>query len=207
MTPIVTYIIIGITVLVSYKAFNDGSLKWRFMFNPYQVKHRKEWYRLFSSGLIHADWMHLGLNMYVLYMFGEIIEPKFRNEFGEVKGTINFILLYLGGLLVSSLYNLAKHQDNANYNALGASGAVSGIVFSFIAFYPLQGMGIILIPIHIPAIIFGGLYLAYSQYMAKKQIDNIGHDAHFWGAVFGFVVTFIFKPDLFRDFLNEIISI
>lgn len=206
MTPYVTYLIIGLTVYTSYQAFSDGSMKWKMMFNAYQIKHRKEWYRLFSSGLIHADWMHLGFNMLALYFFGPRVEYTFKNIFGDVKGVINYTLLYIASIAVSSFYNVVKHQDNHNYNSLGASGAVSAIVFSSIAIDPMNRIGFLFLPkeLYIPGVVFGFLYLGYSQYMAKKQIDNIGHDAHFWGAVFGFVITFVFEPKLLEDFFNKI---
>lgn len=204
MTPYITYVIMAITALVSYKAFQDSSLKWRFMFNAYEIKRKKEWYRFFSHGLIHADWVHLGLNIYVLYLFGGKVEHEFIKEFGMVRGIVNYLLLYIGGLAVSSFYSYAKHQDNPNYNALGASGAVSAVVFASIALFPMDKLGIILIPFYIPGVIFGALYLLYSNYMAKKQMDNIGHDAHFWGALFGFVITFVFNPSLLSSFVNQI---
>ena len=194
----------AITALVSYKAFQDSSLKWRFMFNAYEIKRKKEWYRFFSHGLIHADWVHLGLNIYVLYLFGGKVEHEFIKEFGMVRGIVNYLLLYIGGLAVSSFYSYAKHQDNPNYNSLGASGAVSAVVFASIALFPMDKLGIILIPFYIPGVIFGALYLLYSNYMAKKQMDNIGHDAHFWGALFGFVITFVFNPSLLSSFVNQI---
>lgn len=204
MTPYITYLILAVTGLVSYKAFEDSSLKWRFMFNAYQIKERKEWYRFFSHGLIHADWMHLIFNAYVLFSFGKIVELTYLNIFGFGKGHLNYILLYVGGLAVSSFYSYAKHQDNPHYNALGASGAVSAVLFSFIAIYPSENLSLMFIPIPIKAWMMGGGYLLYSHFMAKKQMDNVGHDAHFWGAVFGFVVTFVFKPVLFSQFINQI---
>ena len=115
-------------------------------------------------------------------------------------------MLYIASIAVSSFYNVVKHQDNHNYNSLGASGAVSAIVFSSIAIDPMNRIGFLFLPkeLYIPGVVFGFLYLGYSQYMAKKQIDNIGHDAHFWGAVFGFVITFVFEPKLLEDFFNKI---
>lgn len=205
-TPYITYIILAATGIVSYRAFHDGGLKWKFMFNAYQIKHRKEWYRFFSHGLIHADWMHLGFNAYVLYGFGKTVELTYVSIFGVAKGNFNFILLYVGALAISSFYSFAKHQDNVHYNSLGASGAVSAVLFSFIAMYPDAKLGLLFIPIPIKAWILGGLYLLYSHYMSKKQMDNIGHDAHFWGAVFGFVVTFVFKPELFGRFIDQFSS-
>ena len=120
---------------------------------------------------------------------------------------MNYLLLYIGGLAVSSFYSYAKHQGNSQYNALGASGAVSAVVFASIALFPMDRLGIIIIPFYIPGVIFGALYLLYSNYMAKKKLDNIGHDAHFWGAVFGFVITFVFDLKRINTFISEITSL
>ena len=206
MNLYVTYIIIGLTAFISYKAFQDGSLKWKLIFNAYQIKERKEWYRFFSHGLIHADWVHFGFNIYVLYGFGKTVELSFVSFFGLAKGALNYILLYVGALLVSSVYSFVKNQDNPHYNSLGASGAVSAVLFSYIAIYPNSELSLILIPIPIKGWVMGALYLVYSHYMAKKQMDNIGHDAHFWGAVFGFVITFVFEPKLIDNFIYQITS-
>lgn len=205
-TPIITYIILAITCFVSYKAFEDVELKRKFIFNAYFIKQKQEYYRMFSHGLIHADWMHLGFNMYVLYSFGSNVEPIFVVLFGEKMGMVNYSILYVGGIAIASIYSYFKHQDNIYYNALGASGAVSAILFSSIALAPLSGIGIIFIPGSIPAWIFGILYLLYSNYMAKKGTDNIGHDAHFWGAVYGVVFTFAMKPELIDNFILQIKS-
>ena len=206
MTPYLTYAIIGVTALISYKAFQDGSLKWKLIFNAYQIKERKEWYRFFSHGLIHADWMHFGFNVYVLYVFGKTVELSYVSIFGPAQGYLNYILLYGGALLMSSVYSFVKNQDNPHYNALGASGAVSAVLFSYIAIYPNSDLGILFIPIPIKGWVMGGLYLLYSHYMAKKKMDNVGHDAHFWGAVFGFVITFVFEPRLIDNFISQITS-
>ena len=203
MNPYITYIIIGITALVSYKAFQDGSLKWKLIFNAYQIKERKEWYRFFSHGLIHADWIHFGFNIYVLYVFGKSVELSFVSIFGPVRGLLNYILLYAGALLASSVYSFVKNQDNPHYNALGSSGAVSAVLFSYIAMNPNKDL--MLFFIELPGWLLGTLYLLYSHYMAKKEMDNIGHDAHFWGAVFGFVVTFVFEPKLFGAFISNFV--
>ena len=203
MTPYITYLIIGLTAYTSYQAFNDSSLKWKMMFNAYQVKHRKEWYRLFSSGLIHADWMHLAFNLITLYFFGYFVEYKFVDIFGQGKGQINYLLMYISAIAISSIYTMVKHQDNPHYNSLGASGAVSAVLYSAILINPLAELRLFF-ALPITAWIFGVLYLIYSQYMAKKQVDNIGHDAHFWGAVFGFVITFVFEPSLLKAFVNKI---
>lgn len=201
----ITYGILAITVLVSYLAFQNQDLKQKLMFNPYVIKNQNQWYRFVTHGFIHADWMHLFFNAFVLYSFGLVVERDFVSLFGETKGLFNFSLLYVGGLLVSCFYSFAQNQDNPYYNSLGASGAVSGVLYAHIAMHPMDMLYIMGI-IPLPGILLGVLYLVYSNYMAKKQVDNIGHDAHFWGAVFGFVVTFIFKPSLLSDFFDQIVK-
>jgi len=133
--------------------------------------------------------------MMVLYSFGRIVEQYYEMLFG-LKGILYFILLYVGGTALSTLPSYGKHKDDYSYTAVGASGAVSAVVFTYILFDPLGKLTLFPIPIGIPSIIFGVLYLIYSAYMGKKNIDNVGHDAHFWGAIFGFVFTIVLKPDL-----------
>lgn len=191
----VTIIIIAITVIVSLLAFNNHEIFRRLAFNAYDIKHFKNSYRFLSYALIHADWIHLFINMMVLYSFGRIVEQYYELLFG-LKGILYFILLYVGGTALSTLPSYGKYKDDYTYTAVGASGAVSAVVFTYILFDPLGKLTLFPIPIGIPAIIFGILYLIYSAYMGKKNIDNVGHDAHFWGAIFGFVFTIILKPDL-----------
>jgi|TARA_B110000261_G_C13078977_1_gene355182 membrane associated rhomboid family serine protease len=204
LTPIITYVILGITVLTSYKAFEDYELKSKFLFTPYLVKHQGEWYRLFSHGIIHADWTHLLVNMFVLYSFGTLIESTFIKEYGLSRGRINYLLLYLGGIVVSTVNSYIKHQDDISYNALGASGATSAVLYSFVVMYPTEEVYLYFIPI--TAWIFGVIYLMYSHYMAKKGNDNIGHDAHIGGAIYGVVLTVLFNPDYFFTFFEKVFS-
>lgn len=202
-TPWITYVILAITVFISYKAFEDYSLKRKFLFTPYLIKHNQEWYRMFSHGVIHADWTHLLLNAFVLYSFGTVVETMFFYEYGPTQGRINYLLLYVGGIVVSVLYSFAKHQDNPGYNALGASGAVSAVLYSSIIMNPNATLGLYMI-IPIRAWIFGLLYLGYSHYMAKKGMDNIGHDAHIGGALFGVAITIFYNPDYLVGFFDKI---
>ena len=197
-----TILIIFITSIFSIMAFNGPALMYKYQNNPYQVYHRKQWYRLISYAFIHANWMHLIVNMFVLFSFGPVIEYYFRNYFGGY-WVIYFLILYFGGIIVSTLFTLIKQRDNYNYNAVGASGAVSAVVFSSILFEPMNKLLIFGI-LPISAIIFGILYLIYSFYMSKKSIDNIGHDAHFLGAIFGFIFPLLIKPELFSVFLFKI---
>jgi membrane associated rhomboid family serine protease len=202
----ITYIIIGITVLTSIYAMENDSIKHKLMFNAYNINSRKEWYRFFSHGIIHADIAHLAFNMYSFYMFGRAVEEAFSMEelFG-MKGPLFFILLYVGGLPMSSIFSYEKHKNDIFYNALGASGAVSSVIFSFIVLAPKADMGLIFIPfLKLPAYLFGLIFLGIEYYLGKRGNSNIGHDAHFWGAIYGIVLTFILKPSLFTSFISQI---
>ena len=183
----------------------NSVLKSRMMFNPYAIRHNREWWRFFTNGLIHADWMHLIFNMLSLYMIGVFVEAKYCSDdvYGD-RGKLFYILLYVGGLVMSSLYSYERNKNNIYYNALGASGAVSAVVFAFIVLEPTARLGLMFIPIPIPAYLFGLIYLGVEYYLGKKGQSNIGHDAHFWGAVFGVVFTIILKPALFHEFINKI---
>jgi membrane associated rhomboid family serine protease len=208
-----TLVIIIATFLISISAFpaSVGSIDSlrrsglfdKFKFNAYMVYHRKEWWRMFSSGLIHADWMHLIFNMLTLYFFGDYVEQYFRLYFGKI-GVLYYLLLYVIALGASSIHDLIKYKNQHYYNAVGASGAVSAVLFASILFDPRISIYLFFIPIPIPGFIFGPLYLLYSQYMSKKNMDNIGHNAHFWGAVFGFMFPLFFNPILFKVFINQI---
>ena len=205
----ITYIIIGITSLFSILAFQNQDLFNKHVFNPYIIKRNKEWHRFFTHALLHADWMHLILNMYVLYIFGKTLEDNYFRSLFDSKAGLNYALLYVGGVLISSFPSFEKHKDNGYYNAVGASGAVSAVLFSSIVINPVESrIGLMFLPPSLwpPAYVFGILYLLYSWYMAKRGGDNIGHDAHFWGAVFGVVFTIILKPALALHFIQQIIG-
>ena len=202
----VTNLIIAITAIISIIAFGNRELFRRLAFNAYDIKHFKNSYRFLSYALIHADWIHLLINMMVLYSFGRVTESYYEMHFG-VKGIFYYLLLYVAGTALSTLPSYGKHKDNYSYTAVGASGAVSAVLFASIVFLPLGKIMIFPIPIGIPAIIFGPLFLFYSAYMNKKNIDNVGHDAHFWGAIFGFVFTIVLKPALIVDLYTTLINI
>lgn len=198
-----TIILIIITILVSVAALSQRSIFDKLKFNPYLTSHNKEVWRIISYGFVHADWIHLAVNMIVLFSFGTLVSAYFDLIFPG-KALFYYLLLYFGGLLISAAPAFGKHKDNFYYNSVGASGAVSAIVFSSIVFDPMNKIYIFFIPIGIPAIVFGVLYLVYSAYMNKKGTDNIGHDAHFWGGIYGFGLTLALKPALFIHFLDQI---
>ncbi|MBO7505799.1 MAG: rhomboid family intramembrane serine protease [Paludibacteraceae bacterium] len=207
----VTTIIIIVTVIVSVLSFGQNEFlpqslshpEWfdKLKFNAYLIVHKKEHQRLLSSGFVHGSSWHLIFNMLTLYFFGYFVEDCFIEIFGA-KGEFVYALMYLLAIVVSSLSDLIKHKDDPWFNAIGASGAVSAVIFAAILLDPKLGICFFFIPIPIPGYIFGPLYLIYCQYMAKKNIDNIGHSAHFWGAVFGFVFPILLCPTLFKLFLS-----
>ncbi|MFA4850931.1 MAG: rhomboid family intramembrane serine protease [Bacteroidales bacterium] len=203
---IITWIIIIITAAVSIPAFGNKELFSRLRFNPYIIKETRQWYRFLFYGMIHADWAHLVINMFVLYSFGEQVEFFMKLYFGA-KGNLYFIILYIGGIILSVVPAFEKHKNDSWYNAVGASGAVSAIVFSSIIFWPSSKIMFLLFPFPIPAAVFGVLYLVYSAYMARRASDNIGHDAHFWGALFGVVFTIALKPELAVMFVKQLSEI
>jgi len=184
----VLLLLILITVLVSIKGFGDYSFFERFKFQITRILNGEK-IRLLSSGFLHADWMHLGFNMYALFLFGDIVAIRL--------GNISFLIIYFGSLLIGSLYSLFYHKNEPYYSAIGASGAVSGIVYACIMLYPEMELFLILIPIPIPGYIFGVAYLLYSIYGMKKQLGNIGHSAHLGGAIGGFAITLLIYPEIF----------
>lgn len=199
----ITLIIIAITVITSIAAMDNHSLKNKLLFNAYMIHHRKEWYRFFTGAFIHADWIHLMFNMYALFMFGGEVERRYNYLF-EGKGILFFILLYGLGILMSVFYSYEKHKNDVHYNALGASGAVSSVVFAFIILEPTAQLGLLFLPFYIPAYLFGLIFLAVEYYLGKRGNTNIGHDAHFWGAIHGVVFTIVLKPSLAVSFMDQI---
>ncbi|MDX1760937.1 Rhomboid family protein [Salinimicrobium sediminis] len=185
---LVTIVIIAANVIISFKGFNDRAFFEKYKFNSAAVK-RGEKIRIFSSGFLHVDTAHLFLNMLTLYFFADVVIAIF--------GSLKFIIIYLASLLIGNLLSYYFHKDEPHYNAVGASGAVSGIIYAAILLYPDMSLYLFFIPIPIPAYIFGIGYMLYSIYGMKRQLGNIGHDAHFGGAVGGYLLTLIFIPALF----------
>lgn len=202
----VTVILIFFTIIVSVIAWKRMDLFDKMRFKAPEIIYNKEYHRLFTYGFLHGDWAHLFINMFVLWMFGGLIEDRYVYWWG-VEGRTLFLFFYLTAIVVSTLPDLKKHKDDCHYSAVGASGAVSAMVFAFILIHPLRKINIFFIPLGIPAFVFGILYLIYSTYMSKKQIDNIGHNAHFWGGVYGFFFTIPFKWKLIVAFFVQIFQI
>ena len=196
----ITILIIAITGLVSFIAFSNERLINQFIFYPPAITEDNQWYRFITSGFIHADIQHLAFNMFTLYFFGRSWEYAYCEELGV--GDIWYIVLYLGALIVSQIPSYLKNKNNYRYRSLGASGAVSAIVFSMILLMPWSTLYVFIIPL--PAIIYAILYLGYTIYMSRKGGDYINHDAHLWGAIFGIAFSIALKPEVFGIFLHAI---
>lgn len=200
--------LIAITVIISALCFTNHSLFDKLLFNPYKVYHKKEYYRLITHVFVHADWIHLIVNMFVLYSFGQAFEYYMgilqTNAIVKFNPVVYYLLMYFIATIVASLTTLKKYKDVSYYNSVGASGAVSAVVFACIFFEPWQMLYVWFIPV--PGIIFGVLYLLYSQYMGKKSQDNVNHDAHFLGALFGFTFPILLNPQLFYVFLKQLFN-
>lgn len=199
-----TIILIIITCIVSVIAFNNDELKNRLILWPKRMDRPEEYYRFLSSGFIHADIMHLAVNMWVLYSFGSISEEWFA----VIGMRFAYVVLYLLAIVVASVPSFMKHKNNAYYRSLGASGGVAAILFSSVYFNPWGGgIGLLFVPgITIKPIIFAILYLAYSAYMDRRGGTNINHGAHFWGSVFGFVFTLLVEPTHGQMFIQQIMQ-
>lgn len=203
-----TLIIVAVTSVVSIIAFSNRQLFDRLLLSPYKVMHKKEYYRIVTHGFVHADWMHLIVNMFVLWSFGTGLQQWFNAlQYQGIiaSATLHLIVIYFGGMIIASLSTVIKHKNSVYYSSVGASGAVSAVVFATIFFEPWQPLYLFAI-IPIPGILFGAAYLWYSSYMSKKGGDNINHDAHFYGAVFGFIYPILIDPSLAVHFFNQLVT-
>lgn len=201
MSISLTIILIGITALISYQAFNNRELFYKSAFHPASIKEFGQYFRFLSSGFIHADWGHLAINMYVLYLFGDILEQIFTQMiFSPATGRVVFLVFYLSAIVVSDIPSYFKHKDNSGYSAVGASGATSALVMAYILFDPWNWF--IFPPV--PGVVLAVGYLWYSSYMSKRGSDLIAHDAHLWGAVYGIVFMIVLaaiaNPELLQMF-------
>ena len=201
----ITLTIIIITAIVSFIAFSNHNLLEQFIFYPPAVR-RGQFYRFFSCGLIHADWGHLIFNMLALYMFGGIVELRFAEVFGP-SGKLIYLAMYVLALAVSVIPTYINNKDNYHYRSLGASGAVSAVIFAGILFHPLVGVGLFFIPVYLAGFLFGIIYLVVSGWLDRKGGGNINHSAHIFGALFGIGFTII-ACRIFSDYpvLQEFID-
>ncbi|MGI4833707.1 MAG: rhomboid family intramembrane serine protease [Janthinobacterium lividum] len=198
-------ILLGLTVLVSVYAWSNPKLMEDWVLDPYRMSGRpSQWYRFLTSGFLHADWGHLIFNMITFYSFGGLALSAFISELGTTAGVLAFLGLYLGGIILSDLPTYFRHRRDRGYRSLGASGGVSAVLFAGILFQPVGKVYMMFIPFGIPGFIWGVLYLVYTYYMGRQQRDNINHDAHLYGALYGVLVTLVLLPSVAGTFLTQI---
>ena len=202
MTGYVTLALIAITVVVSWQAFEKPRLLDRWVLWPPAVDRQGQYDRLLTSGFVHADWWHLIFNMVTLYSFGPAMESHLAGRITE----IGYLVFYLSAVVVAILPSYVRHKQDASYRSLGASGAVSAVLFGFILLDPWAGIYLFLIPVAIPAFLFAGLYLGYTAWMDKRGGDNINHSAHLWGALYGVGFTLALNPELAVRFVRRLAS-
>lgn len=187
----ITLTIVVLTAVISFTAFSNQKITDDLIFYPPAITQRNQWYRFVSCALLHADMMHLIFNMWALYLFGEQLEFTFKELFGNTGGIL-YVAFYIITQFVCLLPTYVKHKDDYHYKSLGASGAVSAVVFASIFLFPLTPLSLIFLPfIELPGFIFGAIYLGITMYLARRGKDNINHSAHFWGAAAGIVLLLV----------------
>jgi membrane associated rhomboid family serine protease len=201
----ITFIIILATISVSIQAFNKEELMYRLSLSPYEIKHQNKHYKFITYLFVHADWAHLLFNMISFWMFGEMLETELAATYGRSVGPIHFVILYFVGGLFSTFWPMIRNQDNPNYISLGASGAVSSIIFAAMMWQPTMQLSLIFLPgISIPAYIFAPLYLAFEFYAFKRGKTNIAHDAHIGGSVFGIAYVLFINFEKGKEIVQQI---
>ncbi len=202
----VNIFLIALTSIISFVCFSNESLKQQLLFYPYQIHTQgKGYYRFITHGFVHADMIHLLFNMITLYYFGDNVERYLNKHYGSPVGSSLYLLFYVAGLIIASIPSYFRYRNNQYYRSLGASGAVSAILFASILISPLSQICLYRLKC-IRAYIFGPLYLVYSVYEAKRAKDNIGHDAHFTGAIFGLIFIVALVPETLSNFIQTIID-
>lgn len=202
----VTVILCAIIFGISLWAWNAPAVFRQLVHYPYQEARDRSYYRLVTATFLHGSWLHLLINLFVFWTFGEAIEIQFYHLFGPVVSKIYFLLLFFLSGVLGDVGTMVKYKDNPHFRSVGASGAVSGVMFAYVLFYPLQNLYLYgLIPI--PGILAAIGYLWYSNYAAKKEGGRIDHNAHFYGAVAGLVFTIIIYPPVLSHFVREIMSV
>jgi membrane associated rhomboid family serine protease len=196
--------IIGITVIISWYAFSKPEFVRKWILNPYRVQKDNEYYRFVTSGFLHADFTHILWNMFSLYFFGRIVEQYFGIIFGTA-GPYYFIAFYVLAIIISDVPSYFKHKSNPSYNSLGASGGVAAVIFASIIFQPIQNICIYFV-ICLPGFILGTVYVVWSYFKGKQANDNINHEAHLYGALFGIVFCLVMKPAVFGYFIDQLMS-
>ena len=197
---IATLLLIGVTVLVSWQAFGNRRLLDRLMLWPPAIDRARQYDRLVTHGFVHADWQHLLFNMITLFFFGGLVERLFQPYIG----TVGFVLFYLSAILIAILPTYLRHRHDPNYRSLGASGAVSAVLFAFILVQPWSLIFVFFLPL--PAILYAVLYVGYSVWMDRRGGDNVNHSAHLWGAGYGVLFTVIMEPRIVASFLARLMN-
>lgn len=197
-----TLVIIAVTVLVSWRAFNDQRLLARLILWSPAVQRNRQYERLLTYGFIHADWTHLLFNMITLWSFGTQVERIFSNWITP----LGFVLFYLSAVVISILPTYIKHHRDPLYRSLGASGGVSAVLFAFILFDPWSKLIIFPIPVPIPAFLFALLYVGYSIWMDRRGTGNVNHSAHLWGAAYGVLFTVLLQPAVLSHFSQRLLG-
>lgn len=197
---IATFLLIGITVLVSWQAFNNRRLLDRLILWPPAIDRNRQYDRLLTHGFIHADGQHLLFNMITLFFFGRAIEPVFVAKIG----LLGFVAFYLSAIVMAIMPTYFRHQHDAGYRSLGASGAVSAVLFSYILFAPWNLIFVFFLPV--PAIVYAVAYIGYSIWMDRRGGDNVNHSAHLWGAAYGVMFTLLMEPGVLRHFAQQLAS-
>ncbi|ROL57391.1 rhomboid family intramembrane serine protease [Bacteroidetes/Chlorobi group bacterium Naka2016] len=193
----VSLTILAIIIISSLIGFSSpNQILTRFSLNPYSIVHYRKYYQIVTHVFIHLDWMHLLFNALTFYFFAPQLEFAIGSE--------RFALVFITAGIVASFPSIVKNKDNPNYYSLGASGAIAGVLFSFILFYPTSRIYMFFIPIGIPAPIFALIYLGYCVYASKYHSTNINHEAHFWGAVWGLFITIVMFPNIVEYFIQTI---
>ena len=189
-------IILVVTVIVSYQANNRPSLKEQLLYHPYRVKAFKEWHRIVTHAFVHADFTHLALNAFVLFQFGARLEGLMQ----QTLGAAFFPMLYFGGIAFAAIPGMVRHHGNPSYRSLGASGAVSAVLISYILHFPTAELLLFFI-VPLPAFIVGILFFVYEHQMDKRSLGNIAHDAHLWGGLYGLLFTVATTPQVVPAFV------
>jgi membrane associated rhomboid family serine protease len=200
MSQSITMIILVLTTVISLAAFSNSRLMDALIFWPPAISMRHQYYRFLSCGFIHADLMHLAFNMFTLYFFGRELEMYYMGRLGLQN--YYFTILYISAIVIANIPSYIKQRDNYNYRSLGASGAVCAVMFAFILISPWETL-YLFGRLPIPSIVYAVLFLGYTIYMSRRGGDNVNHDAHLWGAVYGVVFTIVARPSVVSSFLNE----
>lgn len=206
----ITLTLLSIIVIFSLYGFNNQQTLHKYLFHPYSIYHNKEHYRFLTHAFIHGDFIHLAFNCLALYGFGSALEDYFFPQlFGPKSGKVYYLILFTGGIYAASITEYYRNRNNVSYSSLGASGAISSVLFCFIMLSPLSTISFFFFPM--PGWVAGALLLGVSYYLIRRKkttsyTDNISHESHFWGALFGIAFIIILKPALLKHFVSQIIG-